>query len=198
MRLNRQKTVFLAACLCCLLGVGSLVYANLPPYNNSKYNLYGANLLEYMKDGMEDTSITEYYASDIEQLRTIMENKSVHIRYCDCDLNDDGLPDKVVILRSSYHTGSHGDRFEILLNKGEAYVPVFEAAFGLCMQDESMTPAGEVSLLESVHEGFHDIRVCPNGNEGLLTYINGTYDYEVLQYDAYGTVSHRIPQYLVL
>ena len=197
MRLNRQQTVFLAACLCGLLGVGALVYANLSPYNNSEYNLYGTNLLEYMKDGMEDTSITEYYASDMEQIQTIMENKSVRIRYCDCDLNDDGLPDKIVILRSSYHTGSHGDWFEILLNKGETYIPVFGAAFGLCMQDESMTPAGEVSLLESVHEGFHDIRVCPNGNEGLLTYINGTYDYEVLQYGVYGTVSHRIPQYLV-
>ena len=185
MRLNRQKTVFLVACLCCLLGISSLVYANLPPYNNSKYNLYGTNLLEYMKDGMEDTSITEYYASDIEQIQTMMENKSVHIRYCDCDLNDDGLPDKVVILRSSYHTGSHGDRFEILLNKGEAYVPVFGAAFGLYMQDESMTPARGIYLLESVHGGFHDIRVCPNGNEGLLTYISGTYEYEVLKYGVY-------------
>ena len=68
MRLNRQQTVFLAACLCGLLGVGALVYANLSPYNNSEYNLYGTNLLEYMKDGMEDTSITEYYASDMEQI----------------------------------------------------------------------------------------------------------------------------------
>ena len=60
-----------------------------------------------------------------------------------------------------------------------------------------MIPVRLYKYLESSHKWFRDIRVCPNGNEGMLTYINGTYDYEALQYDAYGTVIHRIPQYLV-
>ncbi|MDL2281476.1 hypothetical protein LJC10_06450 [Selenomonadales bacterium OttesenSCG-928-I06] len=79
------------------------------------------NILEFMKDGMEDTVVSDFYQQDIKDVQTLT-NRPIKIKYFDVDLNDDGLQDKIVIISSSLHSGSAGDAFRILINDGNSYV----------------------------------------------------------------------------
>jgi len=74
----------------------------------------------YFKDGMNDPSIVEYFAEDIEDVREMTISKIITIEYASVDLNSDGLLDRVVIIASSLHSGSAGDTVYIYINENDS------------------------------------------------------------------------------
>lgn len=79
------------------------------------------NILEYLMDGMENPAIVDYYQEDIDDVMTISISKYIAIRYYETDLNDDGMNDLIVLILSPFHSGSHGDTFDILFNNRNCY-----------------------------------------------------------------------------
>lgn len=134
------------------------------------------NIVYYMKNGLENPDILQYYKEDIENVET-MTNGTIKIRYYDIDLNEDGMDDKIVYIRSPLHTGSHGDSFTILLNEGSGYTKILTMAISLYYQDVELTPIGEVYIMKDKTNGFHDIKVSTDEYRFFLKYENGRYQY---------------------
>lgn len=140
------------------------------------FNTYkDVNLMHKMQDGMSDKDILEYYGAEIEEVKT-MTNGSIFIKTYSIDLNDDNLKDKLVYIISPLHSGSHGDTFEILLNNGDFYTVISDRwSIRMVRQDISHTPMGEIYILKSKTQTFHDIKIITDENEFILNYKNGKY-----------------------
>lgn len=134
------------------------------------------NILEAMKNGMNDETLQSYYAEDIYDVKT-MTNGTIDIRYYDVDLNSDKLDDKLVIIRSPLHSGTAGDKFAILLNDGKSYTEITEVSWYLSLlyQDNNYTPVGAVYVLKNETNGFRDIEIVSGDNRFILKYIDEKY-----------------------
>lgn len=127
------------------------------------------NELDYMVNGEENSVVNEFYYSDRQDVESVSEVKMV-LKYVDVDLNDDGLDDKFVIIRSPIHSGSHGDTFEILLNDNGNYEPVFNGVFRLYSQEwESV---GTVTVLNETNNGLKNIMI-KSSEEPIVIQFNG-------------------------
>lgn len=133
------------------------------------------NILYNMKDGLENADLLQYYEEDIKEVQ-MMSNAPITIRYFDIDLNDDGLKDKIVYITSSFHSGSHGDYFSILLNKGNDYEEILIMTLSLYHQYEDKV-LGEVYIMKDMTNGFYDLKVKTDKNQFILKYKNGWYEY---------------------
>jgi len=71
------------------------------------------------KNGFDDPSVVAYYKEDIQDVYDSILSKNIRIVYFDADLNSNGSLDKIVIIQSSIHSGSTGDRLDILINDGD-------------------------------------------------------------------------------
>lgn len=137
------------------------------------------NVLEYMKDGMENSAITDYYQEDINDVMTISHSKQIAIRYYETDLNDDGMEDLIVLIMSPLHSGSHGDEFDILFNDGTSYLKnrmgyTFRLLSGT---SNNYAPFGEIYVLQSKTNGYHDLEIFTEETHFFLKYQNGAYQY---------------------
>ena len=135
------------------------------------------NILEYMKDGMENSSIVDYYHEDIRDVMTITSSM-IEIRYYEADLNDDGMNDLIVSLISLLHSGTQGDSFQILFCNGEHYLKNrISYTFRLYYQNDDYTPIGQVYILPSKTNGYHDLEIFTDETHLFLKYQNGAYQY---------------------
>lgn len=131
------------------------------------------NILLDMRDGLSDADILAYYKSDIEDVEAIT-NGGITIDYYDVDLNEDNQMDKIVHIRSALHSGSHGDMLNILIKDGNGYREALTGTYRLFSQWED-DPLGEIYIMESISEGFHDIRMISDGVEIILQYEEDVY-----------------------
>ena len=137
------------------------------------------NILEYLKDGMENPAIVDNYQEDINDVMTISHSKHIAIRYYETDLNDDGMEDLIVVIMSPFHSGSHGDDFDILFNDGNAYLKnrmgyTFRLLNGA---SNNYVPFGKIYILQSKTNGYHDLEIFADGIHFFLKYENGAYQY---------------------
>lgn len=136
------------------------------------------NILEYMKDGMENPAIVDYYQEDIHDVMAITNSKMMEIRYYEVDLNDDGINDLIVSLISPLHSGSQGDSFQILFGNGEYYLKNrISYTFRLYCQNADYTPIGQVHILPSKTNGYYNLEIFADGSHFFLKYQNGAYQY---------------------
>lgn len=133
------------------------------------------NIVLEMKDGLENPDILEYYKQDIKDVKTITNSKMIYIKYYDVDLNEDGLVDKIVYIRSPLHSGAHGDNLAILLHEDESYKEIFSITIPLMCQDVDMTAIGEMYILNNKTNGFYDIKLSDGQNIILLKYADDIY-----------------------
>lgn len=134
------------------------------------------NILEDMDDGMENAALLKYYKDDIQVVKDMGSESGIKIRYYETDLNDDGLQDMIVYIRSAYHSGTLGDRFEILMNHERTYRSVSHITIGLFTED--MEVLGCVYLLKEKTNDYYDLEVIGDDNiHFFLRYDRGKYQY---------------------
>lgn len=135
------------------------------------------NLLNYMKNGLEDPYMSVHYKeaiSDVEELT----NGTIEIWYYSLDLNMDSKEDRIVIISSPLHSVSRGDTLEILLNNGSSYTEISQGlTVRLLRQSSDLIPVGGIYVLKSSHEGFFDIKI-KSESTFLLVYQEGMYRYK--------------------
>lgn len=143
--------------------------------NNQKTSNYPYHIAETkkFKDGLTDSAIMEFYQEDIEELKKISDIP-IEIHYCDVDLNDDGVDEKIVTIRSAYHSGSHGDYFGILGKIEDSYEGLFSCTVPLWNASDNVF-VGKVYILESMSDGYHDIEIIADGADTVLRYEEGKY-----------------------
>ncbi len=137
------------------------------------------NILEYLKDGMENPAIVDYYQEGINDVMTISNSKHIAIRYYETDLNDDGMEDLIVLIMSPLHSGSHGDEFDILFNNGSSYLKNrMGYTFRLLSETNNIyAPFGKIYVLQSKTNGYHDLEIFTDETHFFLKYQNGAYQY---------------------
>lgn len=128
----------------------------------------------YMKDAMADEEIVQFYEEDIQQVE-LLTNGDITIKSCDVDLNEDGLPDRLVSIISPLHSGSHGDTFHILLNEEGILKKICSITLRLYEQSVDFPLAGEIYILDKQSSGFHDIQIITDENSFILCYEDGGY-----------------------
>ena len=135
------------------------------------------NILNHMENGMDDPVMTAYYQQEISDVEKLTSG-TIDIWYYSTDLNGDGREDRIVIISSPLHSGSSGDRLEILLNDGTSYM---NGSVGLTVrllkQSQEYVPVGGIYILQSRHEGFCDIEV-QSEDVFSLVYREGSYRME--------------------
>lgn len=137
------------------------------------------NILEYLQDGMENPAIVDYYQEEINDVMTISVSKQIAIRYYETDLNDDGMKDLIVLILSPFHSGSHGDTFDILFNNKNNYTEN-EVGYIFRLISSSINdylPFGQVYVLNSKTNGYHDLEIFTDETHFFLKYQNGAYQY---------------------
>lgn len=137
------------------------------------------NILEYMKNGMENPAVVDYYQEGINDVMTITYSKRITIWYYETDLNDDGMDDLIAIVGSPLHSGAHGDSFDILFNNGDYYS---EGKMGYTFRliddlKDDYVAYGKVYILQSKTNGYHDLEVFTDENHFFMKYENGSYQY---------------------
>lgn len=143
-----------------------------------KSNNENVNILEHMKNGMENSTILDYYREDINDVMTITSNKDITIWYYKTDLNDDGMDDLIVIVSSPLHSGTQGDMLDILFNNGNSYS---ENRMGYTFRlihdtKNNYVPYGEIYILPSKTNHYHDLEVFTSDeNHFFLKYENDAY-----------------------
>ena len=135
-----------------------------------------------MLNGNKNSVVSEIYARDIMDVENLTFAKKIIIEYYDCDLNSDGIVDKIVTVRSPLHSGSHGDTLDFLIGNGDGtYQQISGLIVQLYAQGEGYQSTS-MYLLDSETDGFYDILI--NNNDGsvlddqdtiLLKYENGRY-----------------------
>lgn len=137
------------------------------------------NILEYLKDGMENPAIVDYYQEDINDVMMISHSKYIAIRYYETDLNDDGMNDLIVLISSPFHSGSHGDTFDILFNNKNYYRENEVGYIFRLISDstDGYLPFGQVYILNSKTNGYHDLEIFTDETHFFLKYQNGAYQY---------------------
>lgn len=134
------------------------------------------NELEHMKDGMQNSSVNEFYYADQQEVNSVTDVKMI-LKYTDVDLNNDGLEDKIVIIRSPIHSGSQGDSFEILLNINATFIKAYTGVFRLYSQEGDAL--GSVVVLTEVNNGWKSIKVETDDKTITLQYNNEKYGIEL-------------------
>lgn len=137
------------------------------------------NILEYLQDGMENPAIVNYYQEEINDVMTISVSKQIAIRYYETDLNDDGMKDLIVLILSPFHSGSHGDTFDILFNNKNNYTEnevgyIFRL---ISSSTNDYLPFGQVYVLNSKTNGYHDLEIFTDERHFFLKYQKGAYQY---------------------
>ncbi|WP_092454693.1 hypothetical protein [[Clostridium] fimetarium] len=124
------------------------------------------NILPKMQDGLENSDILIYYKQDIDDVNNVTNSKSIKIWYYDIDLNDDGLVDKIVIIRSSLYSGSQGDTFDILIRKSNGTFMNASpfSVIPLYTQDNIPEKDTSVAILKARSNGFYDIEIRKPGD----------------------------------
>lgn len=120
-----------------------------------------------MKDGRGDSTVNEFYTAALQEVNNITDVE-ITLKYVNVDLNIDGLEDKIIIIRSPIHSGSHGDRFEILLNINGTFNKAFTGVFQLYSQE--WDAVGSVTVLNEVNNGWKNIKVETDGKTITLRY----------------------------
>lgn len=165
-----KKKIIISAILLCI--ISPLLIGILCKNDNAL-----ENLLNYMKNGLEDPYMSVHYKeaiSDVEELT----NGTMEIWYYSLDLNMDGKEDRIVIISSPLHSGSRGDTLEILLNNGSSYTEISQGlTVRLLRQSSDLIPLGGIYVLKSSHEGFFDIKI-ESESTFLLVYQEGMYQYK--------------------
>lgn len=132
------------------------------------------NILEYMKDGMENPVLLEYYQEGIQDVYDITISKYIMMRYYDVDLNDDGQNEFIVIIQSSLHSGALGDSFDILSNIEESYIDI-DSISVLPLLGHNCEPIGELFVLNSSTNGYRDLEVICEGTIHFYLVYSGRY-----------------------
>lgn len=136
------------------------------------------SMLNNVCDGMGNPEIVAYYQKEIDDVKTITNSKSINIKYCEADLNEDGRNDYIVFIRSVLHTGSHGDTFEILMNEGNSFREALSMVVPLFYQDKNMSVIGEILELNTKTNGYRDLEVMSgNDTHFFLKYDGAGYQY---------------------
>lgn len=162
MKLNRKHIIMAVI----LLGVGSIMLTGFSIHNIKQ------NELNNMKDGLENPVINEFYLLDQQEVESVSDVQMI-LKYVDVDLNNDGLEDKIVIIRSPIHSGSQGDMFEILLNNKGTYKKIYTGIFRLYSQE--WDAVGSVIILKNVNNGLKNIKVETDGEAIIIRYDGNSY-----------------------
>jgi hypothetical protein len=132
------------------------------------------------KNGLEDPIILEYYKEDIQFIYEFTESRNISIDCYNIDLNGDGFDDLIVLLESSMHGGSAGNRINILLNNEDSsYTNI--AANSTLLQIETFPPFNNESMAEfyvsdEKTDGFYNIIIKYNGETiAELHCVDGVY-----------------------
>jgi len=140
------------------------------------------DIMMNMLDGKTDPIVSEIYAEDIQMVENITYAKIIAILFYDCDLDDDGIMDKIVIVGSPLHTGSGGDSLDFLIgNSDGSYSQISGQHARLLAQGEGYLNAS-MYILDCITNGFRDILICDSDGTDLneqdtvlLKYENGRY-----------------------
>ena len=124
------------------------------------------NILSKMQDGLENSDILIYYKQDIDDVNNMEKSKSINIWCYDIDLNNDELVDKIVIFRSPLHSGSQGDKFDILIrNSNGTYMNASPfSVIQLYTQGNIPEEDTSVTILKARSNGFYDIEIRKPGD----------------------------------
>ena len=140
---------------------------------------YGDNILPNMKDGLQDEVILSLYEEEIDNVYTWTTSKTIHIWLYDCDLNGDGFTDKIVIIASPLHSGSHGDTFEIWLGGGGNSYTKVQTGLTIMVINQNEWPKlsdiGSVNILPSKSNDCFDIELKSPLYHILLKYDGTQY-----------------------
>lgn len=117
------------------------------------------NILEHMKDGMENPVLLEYYQEGIQDVYDMTTSKHIAIRYYDVDLNDDGKNEFLVVVQSPLHSGAHGDSFVIFFNTEDSYMVKNYYGYTIPLLGYDCEPIGELFVLNSSTNGYRDLEV---------------------------------------
>lgn len=127
-----------------------------------------------MENGLEDPVMNAYYSDEISDVEELTDG-TIEIWYYPLDLNGDNREDRIVIISSPLHSGSAGDRLEILLNDGLLFEKISVGlTVRLLAQSPQYTPIGGIYILKSSHEDFCDIEI-QSESTFLLVYQDGEY-----------------------
>ncbi len=139
------------------------------------------NAMQYVKDGMKNSDITDFYSRDIEEIQKVFSNKSIEILYYPVDLNGDGWEDMLVYLKSAYHSGASGDSFRILINEGGPYRELKQYyTVKLYNHNGQSTETGCMYILDSETNGYRDIEITTlDGVHFYLRYDGETYQHHI-------------------
>ena len=140
-----------------------------------------SDVMMSMQDGITDPVIREIYAQDIIDVETVSFSQQITIEYTDCDLNKDGITDKIVTIQSPFHGGIKGDSLHILVGDNNGN---YSRVSGLSIPLYGFGDyKASMFILDCKTNGFHDILIY--GNEEyvfgdsdiiLLKYENGNYN----------------------
>lgn len=147
------------------------------PWEICEVSLSEINVLEYMKDGMENPVLLEYYQEGIQDVYDMTISKQIAIRYYDVDLNDDGQNEYLVIVQSSLHSGALGDTFDILLNAEDAHIVRNDFMYTFPLLGYDCEPIGELFVLNSSTNGYRDLEVICKDAHFYLVYSGKYYVY---------------------
>ena len=136
------------------------------------------NIVNDMKNGLENDFIKQLYAKDIKNVYKMTESKQIKIWYYETDLNGDGYKDIIAIVQSPLHSGSHGDLFDIWINNGNGE---YNDVSGLTLPIISIYPEynGQIYISNEKTNKFKNVNIILSDKQDInLIYQNGKYDFE--------------------
>ena len=141
------------------------------------------NILFLMRDGMKNELIIEICSKEIVLVKDAQKNglteQGIEIRYYETDLNQDGLKDIFIIIRSPLHTGSSGDTFWIKINRGEYYESGLPIMSNIELLDADLQPfqndMSSICISDGITNGFYDIVVRSFQDVFILKYDGNGY-----------------------
>jgi hypothetical protein len=125
-------------------------------------------------DGFENQTIIDFYLDYINDVEQMTNSKEIFIDYATYDLNDDELNDYLVFISSPLHSGSHGDTFHVLLNKGDGSYDII-ASLTVPMYDQTDRRNPVVFVSSEKTNAYYDIILHQIDSLVILNYYNGGY-----------------------
>ena len=118
--------------------------------------------------------IIELFLDEILDVISMTESRQILIDYATYDLNDNGLNDLVVCVRSPLHSGSLGDSMYILENSGEDH---YEEIGSFRLQMYSQTEPEKPIMLVSSEKinSYYSIIIDSFDSQIILVYMDGGY-----------------------
>ena len=126
------------------------------------------------QNGFTSSTIIEIFLDEILDVISMTESRQILIDYATYDLNDNGLNDLVVCVRSPLHSGSLGDSMYILENSGEDH---YEEIGRFKLQMYSQTESEKPVILVSSEKmnSFYSIIINQIDSQTILVYLGGEY-----------------------